>query len=376
MPLKAADGALDDVQVLGAWNFTLQGDTPLYWLRTGQLDRYLLRFRVTCPSPCVCGIVLHSEVDGPGTDGASFWIERRFSKDGKEVTRRYVLAGDGLESKPIVTRSFPDQEGEHSEDVEVLMEGYSGTILLQDRKVSLRFRAKHSKGSVAFYNSTQGDNDDVHFGGIRITALRRGPLEIDGKLLKRERYLDKFAAEGTLGSEEELSSPMRTAMKGSTMSAGFDSRGSTMAPDSMATRLRSTTTLGTGTTHGASAFGGNSTNFRATLPAAQQHLPSPSGSTRSPMQLGGRRGAAKARLKMSASDGALRKSGSSLLGGGYSSAGGSGAQASPWDRPKGGRGGEQWIPLALNAPAGEQALLKTVSQKPLNSRACTDFIAM
>jgi hypothetical protein len=27
------------LKVLGAWNFTLQADTPLYWLRCGRLDK-------------------------------------------------------------------------------------------------------------------------------------------------------------------------------------------------------------------------------------------------------------------------------------------------------------------------------------------------
>merc|ERR1740117_2480685 len=93
---------LEDVQVLGEWNFTLQGDTPLYWLRCGQLDRYLLRFTVHSPCPSTCGIVFHAEADGPGTDGTSFWIERRKTATGG--TRRYILSGEGLDSKPIVTR--------------------------------------------------------------------------------------------------------------------------------------------------------------------------------------------------------------------------------------------------------------------------------
>ena len=28
------------LKVLGAWNFTLQADTPLYWLRCGRLDKW------------------------------------------------------------------------------------------------------------------------------------------------------------------------------------------------------------------------------------------------------------------------------------------------------------------------------------------------
>lgn len=117
---------LDDVQVLGSWNFTLQADTPLYWLRCGRLDKYLMKFNVHSPCPSTCGIVLHAEADFGGTDGSSFWIERRTSDDGQR-TKRYLLSGDGLDSRPIVTRQFPDS-GDQPEEIEVLMQGYFGVI--------------------------------------------------------------------------------------------------------------------------------------------------------------------------------------------------------------------------------------------------------
>jgi len=109
---------LDDIQVLGVWNFTIQPETPLVWLRTGALDRYLLKFQIHSSIPSTAGLIFHSEADGPGSDGVSFWIERRL-QDGV-MTRRYVLAGDGLESKPLATRKYDDPGGECVEDIEVL----------------------------------------------------------------------------------------------------------------------------------------------------------------------------------------------------------------------------------------------------------------
>jgi len=195
-----ADTGLDDVQVMGAWNFTLQADTPLHWIRSGSLQKYHMRFCVRSHSPSTCGLVFHTEADGAGTDGVSFWIERRAGRNNQEGNRRYLLAGAALESKAIVTRAFPDEGGELSEDVEVLVQGYSGAIFLQDRKVQLSFRTKHDRGSLAFYNSTQSEvNDDVNFSGVRITAIRKGPLEVAGLLHRREKVISstKDSASGT-----------------------------------------------------------------------------------------------------------------------------------------------------------------------------------
>ena len=44
-------------------------------------------------------------------------------------------------------------------------------------------------GSIAFYNSTQSDRDDVHFSDVRITAIQQGPMEIGGWLGQREKQL-------------------------------------------------------------------------------------------------------------------------------------------------------------------------------------------
>jgi len=336
MQKQAADHSLDDVQVLGMWNFTLQGDTPLFWLRTGQLDKYLLKFRVTMPCPATCGMVLHSEVDGPGTDGISFWIERRLGRDGTESSRRYLLAGDGLESKPIVTRSYPDPGvgGPLTEDIEVLMEGWNGTIMLQDRKVSLKFRTKHQKGSVAFYNSTQAESDEVHFGDVRITAMRRGPVELDGRMLRRERALDQFQAGGVLDPGAEAAQRAGSPTKGPTRSS--DAGGRTTSKASSI------------------AVGQNAKNLQRT--PSQPLLKD-----------------RKAQFQLASSECALRKTGGALLAAGKSPM----AAVAHGHTQSGSR--EKWIPLALNAPAGEQKLLQSMAphRRPLvPSSGCTDFIAM
>lgn len=378
MPQQPPDNTLDDVQVLGDWNFTMQGDTPLHWLKTGQLERYLLKLRLHSPCPATAGMVLHAEVEGPGTDGASFWMERRApAKGSEEGTKRYMVAGDGLDSKPIVTRAFPDPGGEVAEDIEILMEGYQGTIFLQDRKVQLRFRTKHNKGSLAFYNSTQGDNDDVHFGNVRITALRRGPLEVSGALLDREQKLNRFAEEGKMFGSPQASSiaastsPMRPAKGGFNSSSLMQTQGSvgsTAAPDSIGLpRMNSTTTLCGGNTWSAADLG-SPTELRSTM------------SGRSPV--GGRstqfgRLAPKSRMQLSASEGALNKSGTLL---GRSGQGIASPPSRSFGETRGARSGgknQKWLPLTTNAPAGEQELLKSISQKPNRSvRACVDFIPL
>mmetsp|Transcript_57122 Transcript_57122/g.121420 ORF Transcript_57122/g.121420 Transcript_57122/m.121420 type:complete len:376 (-) Transcript_57122:271-1398(-) len=375
MPVsKAPDNSLDDVQVLGTWNFTLQGDTPMYWLRTGQLDRYLLHFRVSHRCPCVCGLVIHCEVDGPGTDGASFWVERRIGKDG-EPAKRYVLAGEGLDSKPIVTRNYPDDGADGSEEIEILMEGYDGTIMLQNRKVQLRFRTKHNKGSIGFYNSTQGDRDEIHFGGIRVTALRRGPLEIDGRLLRKEREYERLDAEGLIISPEEASPTRKKPLNFASTSKSMTNNNTI---PSLGPRSRSASSF----TMTKSLAGGNISDFGLTLPSPGKgtvRLQSPAGGSLSPMKLGGRGKAGTAsssRLQLSfAAESTLKKSGSTISGAGGLSPGFGATSGSNWDTPSG--TGRKWVPLALNAPAGEQQLLKSISRKAGNpNKDCTDFIPL
>merc|ERR1719352_243693 len=126
------------------------------------------------PNPCTAGCIFHAEADGPGIDGASFWIERRANEDGT-YTRRYVLAGEGLESKALVTRKYPDTAGDDTEDVELLVQGYKTVIFVRNRQVQIRCRTKPGKGSICLFNSTKVEDStsgDVHFSGVRITALR------------------------------------------------------------------------------------------------------------------------------------------------------------------------------------------------------------
>merc|ERR1719337_431050 len=106
-----------------------------------------------------------------------------------------MLAGDGLESRPLATRRYPDPGGEAVEDVEVLVQGFTTVIFVRNRQVQIRCRTKASRGSICFFNSTKttedGLREDVHFSNCRITALRRGPLEVSGRLGRRERALEQ-----------------------------------------------------------------------------------------------------------------------------------------------------------------------------------------
>lgn len=357
-------GDLDDVQMMGIWNFTLQGDTPLYWIRSGALDRYLLKFRVHSKSPATYGIIIHAEADGNGTDGASFWAERRPPREGasgagSEGSRRYLVAGEGITSKPIVTRAFPDPGGELVEDIEVLVEGYRGTILLQDRKVQLRFKTKQVKGCIAFFNTTQAEDDDIHFADVRITALRRGPIEVSGVLARRERSMLKMEEREQAAEEAAIASEMAEA--GATAFAspkggGFghlDSRSTTQVPDSTSQRLtQSTVSFATANQTHSGGFGGA---------ASTQRLPRAGGkhSGGASPQFGLTAGSGP--LRKGASDGVLRKSAGNMFS------------------PASTRGpGERWLPLATNAPSGEQQLLGSVaSKRGVQSRnACNDFIRM
>lgn len=189
-------GTVSDVKVLGSWNFTLQDDTPLYWLKCGNLDHYLLRARVRCPCPCSVGMVWHSEAEGSGMEGVSFWMER------SQGRRRYFLGGSDLESEPVVTREYTTSESDDggfwTEEWEVLVQGYQGCVFLQGRKVRLKCRSIRNAGAIAFFNATRpseadkqawGGSTEVHFSHVSMTTLTRGPLTVSGMLAARENIL-------------------------------------------------------------------------------------------------------------------------------------------------------------------------------------------
>jgi hypothetical protein len=376
-PAPTRDAGLDDVQVLGEWNFTLQTDTPLFWIRSGAIDRYLLRFKAHSKCvPSTFGIVFHAEADGTGTDGVSFWVERKAGRNKDDPpNKRYVLAGDALESKPIVTRTYDVKPGETCEDVEMLMQGYHGCIMLQDRKVRINFRMKHQSGSVAFYNTTKNDNDvrnDVFFGGVTITALRRGPLEVGGILARRERRMLGF--NGKVGADlaaEELAGEADAAE--TAMMAGSDDH--VFAATAKGSSGGNPFAGGPDVTHVPPADSqSRSVGFLENSPARSSELPAlrataPSGATQfnaalergaqTQLWAGGRRGQSN-RLRQSASEGVLKRKG--------------GASATKMGSTM---GGGDWLPLARNAPAGEQKLLKDTYRRDMEkSTACTDFIAM
>eukprot|EP00441_Pelagodinium_beii_P014674 CAMPEP_0197663990 /NCGR_PEP_ID=MMETSP1338-20131121/58361_1 /TAXON_ID=43686 ORGANISM="Pelagodinium beii, Strain RCC1491" /NCGR_SAMPLE_ID=MMETSP1338 /ASSEMBLY_ACC=CAM_ASM_000754 /LENGTH=334 /DNA_ID=CAMNT_0043242537 /DNA_START=61 /DNA_END=1065 /DNA_ORIENTATION=- len=330
-PGEASYGGLDDIQVLGTWNFTLQADTPLYWLRCGRLEKYLLKFKINYPCPCTCGIVLHAEADFGGTDGTSFWIERRVDADGV-ATKRYLLSGEGLESRPIVTRQYSDNGKDNEDEVEVLMQGYTGCIMVQNRKVQLKFRTKHDKGSIAFYNSTVSDGkDDIHFSGVRITAMRRGPMEIGGTLGKRERGmigLDSVAQEMSTAAEDE-----------DFVGAHGDDIGASPEASEMANASR--------TTPSGQAKSGQASQQASTWSSGK------GGGRQSRSQHG-----SSSVLQRSASEGIMRRT--------------SGMRGSRTS----GKGG-RWVAIATNAPASEKQLIKdSMPPKKITDNSCQDFISM
>eukprot|EP00930_Biecheleria_cincta_P021648 TRINITY_DN15985_c0_g1_i1.p1 TRINITY_DN15985_c0_g1~~TRINITY_DN15985_c0_g1_i1.p1 ORF type:complete len:360 (+),score=62.83 TRINITY_DN15985_c0_g1_i1:93-1172(+) len=342
-------GGLDDIQVMGSWNFTLQADTPLYWLRCGRLDKYLLKFKVHSPCPSTCGLVLHAEADFGGTDGTSFWIERRRGVDGQGPTKRYLLSGEGLESRPIVTRFYPDDGKDQEDEIEVLMQGYSGCVLVQNRKVQLKFRCKHDKGSIAFYNSTQAERDDIHFSDVRITAMRRGPMEIGGTMGRRERSMlgfDRLAQESTAVEDEDFVGSRiddkhqhhESGIGQSSSSVSFSQAGQRSAADFSHARSQqqssSSWSVGSGPAKAA---------------PARQFSRTHHGSS--------------GVLQRTASEGLLRKT----MGG-----------PTPFKPSStlGGKGGK-WVAVALNAPASEKQLIRSSMPMKAPSRAsCQDFIAM
>jgi len=342
MPGRLKDRDLDDIQVLGQWNFTLQAETPIHWLRTGALDRYLLRFGVQTPFPVTCGFFVQAEVDGDGSDGVSLWMERRPAMDGKPRHRRYVLAGNGLDSNPVVTREFPDDGGLAQDDVEVLVQGYQTVVFLHDRQVQIKCRTKNGRGSVGFFNSTQGTpdgvSDDVYFSEVRITALRRGPLEVGGILGRREQTLREqsegaartAAADAAASMSESSSKPLLQRTEGSS------------------------TFQSTSRSPGSGARAGS-------MPGRRQQRTQ--GQSSSPWVKGGQAGGIpKSTLHQNFSESSLRKSGVALCG------------RSPASKARGAT--DEWVGLAVNAPASEQAFLKSAGFKQSQSRnACKDFIS-
>mmetsp|Transcript_129739 Transcript_129739/g.225434 ORF Transcript_129739/g.225434 Transcript_129739/m.225434 type:complete len:379 (-) Transcript_129739:63-1199(-) len=362
-PSSKGRDTLDDVQVMGVWNFTIQPETPLTWLRTGLLDRYLLKFTMHAPVPAAAGFIFHAEADGPGTDGVSFWIVRSLDKEGNS-SHRFMLAGEGLDSRPVSTRKVADANAEEiAVDVEVLVQGDKTVIFLQNRSVKVSCRTKMARGSLAFYNSTRvaPDKDDasaeVHFSGIRITALRRGPLEISGFLGRRERALMEEPA------PLELSEPVEAedVLVDDEMQKASRATDSTWAPESSAGMQfvqTDATSFHDATMRPASEIPAR----RSTAPGrSRRQPPSRSISTASGPFGRGNSASTQQRLRHSASDSTLRKNGRALCG--LSSAG----------RTRG--AADSWVPLALNAPASQKKFMGD-THPSLGRSECTDFIRM
>merc|ERR1712159_468328 len=98
-----------------------------------------------------------------GMEGVSFWIER--TPEGK----RYFLAGADLDSSPVITRIYSDEGKEATEDFEIMMQGVNGCVFLRDRRVKIKFQLTRNKGSIAFYNTSEGEASEVHFSKVQLT---------------------------------------------------------------------------------------------------------------------------------------------------------------------------------------------------------------
>jgi len=324
--------------------------------------------------PMTCGIIFHAEADGPGTEGVSFWVERLVRRDGS-LGRRFVAAGNGLESKPVVTRWYDDEGGDLIEDVEFLSQGYSGCFFLHDRKVKMNMRTKAGRGSIAFYNSSQGEEGDAHFSGVNITALRRGPMEIGGVLGRREKALQTSEAEvlpaapgesdlvsaadfGTFaGGDVELAEEREGSPQGGAAKKHHrTSASTTLAPDSampgLSQVMSSTATFGTRSMMSRSWQTSTDPPTRARPAPASQPWPR---SRSSP-------GLRTAPRRM-ASEGALRKNGGAVCG--------IKPASKTWSS-----GSASFAPFALNAPRTEMELVKSAQRDKVMSSSCSDFITM
>jgi hypothetical protein len=381
---------LDDIQVLGDWNFNIQTETPLVWLRSGALDRYLLRFTVDSHFPSTAGLIFHAEADGPGFDGVSFWIERRPGVDGEHGYRRYVLSGDGLESKPVTTRRYPDAGGQVREDVEVLVQGYTACIFVRDRMVQIKMRTKIGRGSICFYNSTKatedGLNQDISFSGVRITALRRGPLEVAGTLRRREALLKEATAEpepsglldsipdGSLVLEEDSDDKATTA-PATESSLRFSKSGAGTTGNTFYQTASPSGAKGVSLDRSASSPGFTGTT---TLPLSYQKKLGGYRVQASP----GNSGSQPTRLQRNLSDSALRKSGGLLCGLSSTSKAKPNARSQSTAQAQrfgGQRSGGTWAPYATNGHTSEQQFVREQVIRPLpqsQANACQDFIPM
>lgn len=236
--------AISDVKVLGSWNFTLQDDTPLYWLKCGNLEHYLLRCRVRLPCPCSAGMVFHSEAEGSGMEGVSFWMERSIGK------RRYFLGGSDLESEPIVTREYvtteTDDGGFWTEEWEALVQGHTACVFLHGRKIRLKCRCIRNSGAIAFFNATRMSEADqvlwsggseVHFSHVNLTTLTRGPLTVSGMLAAREKILSY-----SLSPQEKVLQEQRDQQKRAASSWAGTAVGRMRTPELSDGRIRPKTT--------------------------------------------------------------------------------------------------------------------------------------
>jgi len=179
----------DDVNFLGPHHFTLQEDTPLYWLDNGgPLQRYLLKVDVRAKfrreDTVVCGLTFHSSYSEGALEpesGLWFWAEIRggavnYCVGGADLESGFTRVDGGL-CQPL------EEEGEFLElrdSWKILVQGSYGCIFPKagsKKKIRLTWTARRPQGHVAFFNysCTARDSLEVHFRDLSFTLLNTGP---------------------------------------------------------------------------------------------------------------------------------------------------------------------------------------------------------
>ncbi|KAF4650207.1 hypothetical protein FOL46_001130, partial [Perkinsus olseni] len=134
---KHSDNIVEEACVLGAWNITLQPDTPVYWLKCPDLKQYLVKFRVLARHEFA------KRLKSAGVRGLAVWVESTGSSG-----RVYRLGGRDLTCKPLKTSVCLSESGVLDEQWEILIQGNKGVAFLDDRKAIAggRFENEGRKG--------------------------------------------------------------------------------------------------------------------------------------------------------------------------------------------------------------------------------------
>jgi hypothetical protein len=213
----------DDVNFLGPHHFTLQEDTPLYWLDNGgPLQRYLLKVDVRAKfrreDTVVCGLTFHSSYSDGALEpesGIWFWAEIR----GGVVN--YCVGGADLESGATRVDGglCPplEEEGEFLElrdSWKILVQGSYGCIFPKaaaKKKTRLTWTARRPQGHVAFFNysCTAREALEVHFRDLSFTLLNTGPALPPSMLASKYASFEQSSLQHSVASVKSTKSSAR-----------------------------------------------------------------------------------------------------------------------------------------------------------------------